>query len=83
VRTVEQGSIVAERYGHDATDVSMLPTASVGKAITSALIGLRIDDGVFRTSDLVRHPSWTEAEAEQRNIRSKHPMCHCLDSVLN
>jgi hypothetical protein len=65
---IGQGKIVGERYAHNKGVRSKFPGASVGKSVTSALIGIRAGDGALKTRDLAMAPNWSEQERQDRGI---------------
>jgi hypothetical protein len=70
-----QGKIVAEQYAENLGigPSSRLISWSVAKSISTALLGLRIGDGVINLTDIAQSPTWSAKEAASRNITSAFP----------
>jgi CubicO group peptidase (beta-lactamase class C family) len=63
---VHGGRIIAERYGNGANANMRLESWSMGKSIVGTLIGLLINDGVFRLEDPAPVPEWLKVPDDPR-----------------
>ncbi|GAQ83669.1 hypothetical protein KFL_001570080 [Klebsormidium nitens] len=70
VVVIYQGKIIAERYAESLGFFETTPLLgwSMGKSLTSALVGLRIGDGALNLTDLANPRAWSPAEVAERNI---------------
>jgi hypothetical protein len=72
---IGQGKIVGERYAPSKGAHTAFPGASVGKSLTSALVGIRVGDGALKTSDLAMAPNWSDQERQDRAISCEPNFC--------
>lgn len=63
-----QGQIIAERYAAGFDRHMPLTGWSMTKSVTSALIGLRVGDGVLSLHDPAPVPEWQELDDPRRHI---------------
>ena len=63
---VYRGRIVAERYANGAHRDMQLESWSMGKSITGTLIGILIQQGVFRLEDPAPVPEWRKTPGDPR-----------------
>ncbi len=74
---VQRGRIVAERYaqGHDET--TRLPSWSMAKSITHALVGLLVGAGKLDLAARAPVPAWQGADDPRRSITLEHLLRMC------
>lgn len=66
---VYKGKIIAERYAHGVDKDTQLESWSMGKSITSTLIGVLIQDGHFGLNDPAPVPEWHVKADPRSEIR--------------
>lgn len=70
--------IVAETYQKAFGWGPSIPNLSwsVAKSITSALVGMRIEEGGMSLNDVLMAPDWSPEESASRNITGERPSRH-------
>lgn len=64
-----KGRIIAERYGEGVNKDTALESWSMGKSVTGTLMGILIQQGVYRLDQPAPIPEWNDANDPRRAIR--------------
>jgi CubicO group peptidase (beta-lactamase class C family) len=80
---VHRGAIVAERYAEDHGEEERLPSWSMAKSITHALVGMALRQGLVDPHAPAPIAAWQEADDPRRAITLEHllRMCDGLEFV--